>query len=103
MGYAMANQMAGALNNANAAPCRLRRTHSGPPPIPTAAAWFAAVNGQQVGPLDESGLQQKVAAGQITRSTLVWKNGMAQWTAAEKVAELGNLFANVPPPLPPVG
>jgi membrane protease subunit (stomatin/prohibitin family) len=99
MGYAMANQMGQTMQNAQAAPA----APAGPPPIPTAATWYAAINNQQVGPLDEAGLQQKVSAGQITRSTLIWKNGMAQWTPAEKVMELGNLFASVPPPLPPVG
>jgi hypothetical protein len=31
----------------------------------------------------------------------VWKNGMANWTAAESVPELAGLFSAVPPPLPP--
>lgn len=100
MGYAMANQMGQTMQQANqpgAAPA------GGPPPIPGAAAWYAAVNNQQVGPLDEAGLKEKIAAGQISRQTLIWKNGMAQWTPAERVMELSNLFANVPPPLPPQG
>jgi GYF domain 2 len=31
----------------------------------------------------------------------VWKAGMAQWVKAGEVPELGALFANVPPPVPP--
>lgn len=94
MGFAMANQMAQSAavqNQAGAAP----------PPLPYAAAYHIAVGGKQVGPLDMSALQQKVAAGELTAATLVWKQGMAQWTPAQNVAELAALFAAAPPPLPP--
>jgi hypothetical protein len=46
-------------------------------------------------------LTNQVGAGQITAATLVWKNGMAQWTPAQQVPELAALLASVPPPLPP--
>ena len=71
-----------------------------PPPLP-AAEWFIGANGQQLGPFDAVGLGAQAKAGTLTRDTLVWKNGMAGWTAAGQVAELGNVFAAVPPPLPP--
>jgi hypothetical protein len=71
-----------------------------PPPLP-AAEWFIGVSGQQQGPYDLAGLAAQVAAGTLSRDTLVWKNGMAAWTAAGQVPELGNAFAAVPPPLPP--
>ena len=73
-----------------------------PPPLPT-ASYYVALNGQQAGPFDMPTLQQMAAQGTLTRQTLVWKNGMAGWTAAGDVAELGCLFAtNTPPPLPPM-
>lgn len=71
-----------------------------PPPIPGAVSFFVAVGGQQAGPFDFGVLQQKVQAGEIGRDSLVWKAGMAQWAPAGDQAELGILFANVPPPLP---
>jgi membrane protease subunit (stomatin/prohibitin family) len=73
-----------------------------PPPLPTAVQFHAAVDGKQAGPFDLSAVQQQIAAGKITRTTLVWRPGMAAWTPAEQVAELQGLLANVPPPLPPV-
>jgi hypothetical protein len=76
---------------------------AGPPPLPQPAQWFAAVNGAQAGPFDAGALAQQVQAGAVNRSTLVWKNGMAAWTPAEQVPELGGIFAAVPPPLPPMG
>jgi len=91
MGAQMANAMSGAIG-AGAA---------GPPPVPGAAGFHVAVGQQQTGPFDAGALQQQVAGGSLTRSTLVWRTGMAQWTKAGDVPELQALFANSPPPVPP--
>jgi membrane protease subunit (stomatin/prohibitin family) len=72
----------------------------GPPPLPTAVAFHAAIDGAAAGPFDMAALAAHVRSGKLTRSTLVWKNGMAAWAAAETVPELQSLFASVPPPLP---
>jgi len=45
-------------------------------------------------------LQQQVAAGTVNRNTLVWKNGMPQWTKAGELPDLAPLFSNSPPPIP---
>jgi membrane protease subunit (stomatin/prohibitin family) len=71
-----------------------------PPPLPSSVSFFMAFNNQQTGPFDLGALQAKVREGSLTRSTLVWKQGMAGWVAAETVPELQGLFANSPPPLP---
>lgn len=71
-----------------------------PPPIPgAAAAFFVAINGQQAGPFDMATLASKARSGELARDTLVWKQGMAQWTPAANVGELGGLFGG-PPPIP---
>lgn len=92
-GFAMAQQMAQAMQPSAPA--------AAPPPLPGAAAWFAGIAGRQEGPFDVPTLQGRVQSGGITRDTLVWKAGMANWTAAGQVPELAALFASVPPPLPP--
>jgi membrane protease subunit (stomatin/prohibitin family) len=97
MGFAMAQQMGQAMGNA-----AQQQTQS-PPPLPQGAAFFVAMNGQQAGPFEPAKLPHMVAAGQITRQTLVWRPGMGQWQPAGEVAELSGLFAAVPPPLPPQG
>jgi membrane protease subunit (stomatin/prohibitin family) len=74
-----------------------------PPPPPPVVQFFTAVNGQQNGPFGLDQLPQLVQNGTLKRDTLVWKAGMANWTQASTVAELSNLFNNVPPPPPPVG
>lgn len=70
-----------------------------PPPVPQAPQYHVAIGGQQHGPFAMEVLQQMAGDGRLTRETLVWRTGMAGWEKAESV--LGNLFAAVPPPIPP--
>lgn len=72
-----------------------------PPPIPGAVSYFVALDGKQAGPYGLAELQAQAQAGRLTRDTLVWTQGMANWSAAGGVAALAALFAAVPPPLPP--
>jgi membrane protease subunit (stomatin/prohibitin family) len=65
-----------------------------PPPLP---GWHVAEQGRSVGPLDFAALAAEIAAGRVSRETLVWTAGMAAWEPASKVAALQALF---PPPLP---
>jgi len=88
-GMALGNQMAGALAPSAA-----------PPPLPASVKFHVAMNGQQAGPFDLATIQQHVNSGSVTRTTLVWKAGMAGWVAADTVPELQSLFASLPPPLP---
>jgi len=92
-GMAMADQMRGAMA-AGAAQANV------PPPIPGAASYYIAVNGQQQGPFDLTTLAAKAQLGALTRETLVWKQGMPNWLPAAQVADLANLFAATPPPIP---
>ena len=89
MGAQMVNSMAGAAG-----------ASASPPPLPGTGMFHVAVGQSQTGPFDAGALQQQVTSGQITRNTLVWKNGMAQWAKAGELPELASLFASVPPPIP---
>lgn len=94
MGFAMANQMGQAMSSASG---------QSPPPLPRTTVYFVAIDGQQTGPFDAATLRSKVAAGQITRQTLVWRSGMPDWVAAGTLADLAELFVQAPPPLPTSG
>jgi len=96
MGMVMATQMAQQMAGQNPA-----AGAAAPPPIPTEVAYFVAVDGAQTGPYPLSQLTQQAAGGQFTKDSMVWKAGMAAWTAAGQVAELESVFGAVPPPLPP--
>ena len=97
MGFALANQMGQAMNP----PPPPARASTGPPPIPQGPQFFAAIDGKQVGPFDKTALKAQIEAGSVTRETLVWSEGMAEWTAAGQVDTVSKLFGAVPPPLPP--
>lgn len=73
-----------------------------PPPIPT-VAYHVAINGQAAGPFDLATLTSMAANGTFAKDSLVWKQGMAEWTAAEKMDDLSSVFG-IPgmPPIPPV-
>jgi hypothetical protein len=71
-------------------------TPSTPPALP---AWHVVERGASVGPLDFAALAAAIAAGRVSRETLVWTAGMAAWEPASKVVALQALF---PPPPPPV-
>lgn len=53
------------------------------------AQYYLAVDGQQIGPLE---INQLISSG-MTRNTMVWTNGMANWTPAGNIPELAHLFA----------
>lgn len=69
------------------------------------AEWYFVENGAQAGPVSAAELQQKVASGQITPDTLVWKDGMADWVGLSAVLELQSPAppapSAAPTPLPP--
>jgi membrane protease subunit (stomatin/prohibitin family) len=92
MGFGMANQMVNAMQP--------NQGQATPPPVPPSLAFHVVVNGQQTGPFDLNSLTAMVQQNQLTRETLVWRQGMATWIAAGQVLELSNIFGVVPPPLP---
>jgi hypothetical protein len=72
-----------------------------PPPIPNSTPpFFIAVNNQQTGPFEFGLLAGKVRSGELTRESLVWKQGLANWVPAKDVPELAALLGAMPPPLP---
>ncbi len=89
-GFAMAGQMGQALSAPSAQPTTT------PPPLPDhSSGYYAALDGKQAGPFDLANLR-----GKITRDTLVWRAGMAQWTRAADVPDLKSLIDSMPPTLP---
>jgi len=50
--------------------------------------WHYANNGSQQGPVSQAELTQLVANGTLTPTSLVWKEGMADWLPYAQVPEL---------------
>ncbi len=53
-----------------------------------AGMWFYAKNGEQHGPVEADEIRNRLSRGEIANTTLVWKEGMSQWTALGEVLEL---------------
>ena len=74
------------------------------PPLPATLKFHVAVGNQDIGGTELEAIKKLVAEGKVNRATLVWRDGMANWQAAESQAELAGLFApaaSTPPPMPP--
>ncbi|HPD65454.1 MAG TPA: SPFH domain-containing protein [Bacteroidia bacterium] len=71
------------------------------PPPPPVIMYYIFVNNQQLGPFNIQQLTDFVKQGQLTGETLVWKQGMPQWSKAIDQPDLQTLFQPVAPPPPP--
>ncbi|MGB3467712.1 MAG: SPFH domain-containing protein [Cyclobacteriaceae bacterium] len=105
MGFAMANQMGQMFNQTqNTSPQQSQQPVAGssptPPPLPQQSQFFVAVNGQQTGPFDMNAITGKIQAGELSKETLVWKQGMSNWEPAGSVSDLTEQFGTTPPPIP---
>jgi membrane protease subunit (stomatin/prohibitin family) len=100
-GIGVGNMMASAFGQtmnpqqaANNAP-----VNAGPPPLAAQAQYFTGVDGKQAGPFDTAQIQQMISSGVLKRDTLMWKAGMAAWTAADSLSDVSIYFTTTPPPL----
>lgn len=58
--------------------------------------YYYADNGQQLGPFTFDELKAK----RLKKSTLIWTEGMQDWTIANEIEELKSILISEPPPLP---
>ena len=58
-------------------------------------SWYYEHDGAQEGPVDEETLRRLVDEGVVARETLVWRDGLADWTPATQVRGL----LSGPPPI----
>jgi hypothetical protein len=63
------------------------------PALDMTAQWHAMIGGVQQGPFDVRALMAKVAGGEVTLRTYLWKTGMGDWKRAADVAEVSPIFA----------
>lgn len=102
MGFVLAQQMGQMMNpQSNQNSASQSQPSAVPPPMPSQMLYYYAVNGLQNGPVGIDRLRELFASRTINRDTLVWKQGMGDWSALKDVDELKSfLGGNTPPPLP---
>ena len=98
IGFAMANQMGKMVTSPQEPP----HASPSPPPLPLEGEcrYFVGKNGKQAGPFDKDAIIGYIKKGAITKETLMWKQGMEGWNAAELFTEFAALLKATPPPLP---
>ena len=57
--------------------------------------WYYAREGQQQGPVPLDYLKHWLASGQLQPTELVWREGMSEWTLAERVPELQGIVPTI--------
>lgn len=99
LGFAMANKMADSLNTPPPTETsQAASAGSAPPPLstPTETSWHVAIDDKPTGPHDITTIRSLIQQGKITAESLVWKEGMTDWEAAQKVDSIKKL---IPPSL----
>ncbi len=93
LGAGIGNQLGNVSSHLNT-----KNTPQSPPPITN--SYFVLINSQQNGPLGLEEVKQLIANVRINRQTMVWKEGLAEWTIITNLPELSSLFHQTPPPPP---
>lgn len=70
-----------------------------PRPTPPPAVYYVAINGEATGPMDEKELARLIYTKQVTKESLCWMPGMAEWQPIERVPAILRIVALTPPPL----
>ena len=100
MGFGMGNAMNNMASQMNTG--QQSGGMSTPPPPPPSVQYFVLINNQQNGPHTIDSIKLLISQNQISRDTLVWKDGMTQWGKIMDQDDLKGLFGSVPPPPPPI-
>lgn len=97
LGMGMAQQMINMMNQSMKSMYIPGSIQSMPQPI--TSMYYVAINGQQIGPLNESELMGLIRDKKVSKDTLSWMPGMTTWLPIEKVPAILKLIALTPPPL----
>lgn len=97
LGMGMAQQMVGMMNRYMQQMYVLGSIQSMPESMHQ--IYYVAIEGQQVGPLNESELSRFIEQKQVNKDSLAWMPGMATWQPVEQIPAILKIVALTPPPL----
>lgn len=63
--------------------------------------WYYSKDGMQLGPVDQAELEAKLKSGEVSQTSLVWREGMGDWLAASLVPELNGGVSTPGTSIPP--
>ena len=89
MGMAMLNQIPRMMNSVTPQ----QGGQPTPPPVQGAGIQlYAVIDNSQAGPFTEQEFTTLIQKGMISKDTLVWKPGLANWMPASQVPEVSKLL-----------
>ena len=97
LGMGIAQQMVGMMNQYMQQMYVPGSIQSMPKPIPS--IYYVAIDGKQVGPLNDGELAQLISQKRVNKDTLAWMPGMTGWEPIEQVPAILKIVALTPPPL----
>lgn len=97
MGGAVGNNMANMMGNMMH---NMTQPQAPTPPPVAVTQYFVVINGAQAGPYTHSHIRQMIVAGQLNRTSYIWKQGMPAWDVIGSLPEFADAFGAVPPPIP---
>ncbi len=99
MGMAMAKQMVDVMNNTMQQMYVPGSVQTIQKPL-QASTYYVALNGQSLGPLNDTEISQMANSHQINQDTLGWVPGMSAWQPIKQIPSILKVIALTPPPLP---
>lgn len=93
----MAQQMINVMNQSMKSMYIPGSIQSMPKAIPQ--IYYVAIDGNQVGPLNDGEITSLVSQKRIHKDTLAWMPGLPSWKPIEKIPDLLKIIALTPPPL----
>ena len=99
LGVSVANQMVGMMNQYMQSMYVPGSIQSMPKPLPS--IYYVAIDGQQIGPLNDSELSSLIVQKKVTKDTLAWIPGLLEWKPIEQIPAILKIVALTPPPLQP--
>ena len=55
-------------------------------------SFYAYINGQQAGPMSEKEMKQLIMQGLVKEDTMIWAQGLPQWTKAATIPQIYKLL-----------
>jgi predicted Zn finger-like uncharacterized protein len=83
----------GAMSSASGEFAAVPSSGASASPFASEASWHIVVDGEQVGPLPDSDVRARLARGEITGESFIWKEGFGDWV---KVGSLPEFASAVP-------
>lgn len=99
LGMGMARQMINIMNESMQNMYVPGSIQSMPNPVAQQQIYYVALNGNAVGPLNDSELSQLISQKKVDKNTLAWMPGMATWQPIEQIPAILKVVALTPPPL----